>query len=71
MTKVSLELELEQLAQTILKLSREDRQQLLSLLATLEEEQDPGALQALREAENDVEEGRLYSFEEVFGTSLG
>lgn len=69
MTKVSLELELEQLAQTILKLSYEDRQQLLSLLATLEEEQDPDALQALREAENDVEEGRLYSFEEVFGTS--
>ncbi len=35
MAKVSLELELEQLAQAILQLSEEERQQLWSLLATL------------------------------------
>ncbi len=67
MAKVELELELEQMAQAILKLSRSERQRLWSLLATLEEAQDPGALKALRESEEDVKEGRLYTFEEIFG----
>ncbi len=68
--KVTLEVELEELARAILRLSDEERQKLWSLLATLEEAQDPGALQALREAERDVQKGRLYSFEEVFGDPL-
>ncbi|MCS6937270.1 MAG: hypothetical protein NZ610_03205 [Candidatus Bipolaricaulota bacterium] len=67
MAKVAVELELEQLAQAILKLPRPERQRLWSLLATLEEAHDPGALKALRESEADVKEGRLYTFEEIFG----
>jgi len=70
MARVSLEVELEQLARAILKLSKKERQQLLSLLATLEGSQDPGALEALRGSEEDVREGCLYSFEEVFGEPL-
>jgi antitoxin YefM len=38
-----------------------------SLMATLEEMADPGALRALREAEADAKAGRVYSYEEVFG----
>lgn len=67
MAKVALELELEQLAQAILKLPLRERQRLGSLLATLEEAQDPGALKALRESEEDVKKGRLYTLEEILG----
>lgn len=38
-----------------------------SLMATLEEMADPGALRALREAQDDVKAGRVYSYEEAFG----
>lgn len=38
-----------------------------SLMATLEEMSDPGALRALREAQSDAKAGRLYSYEDVFG----
>ena len=37
-----------------------------SLLATLEELSDPGALSALRESEADVRAGRIVSHKEVF-----
>lgn len=40
-----------------------------SLMATLEEMADPGALRALREAHTDAKAGRVYSYEEVFGHS--
>jgi len=40
-----------------------------SLMATLEEMADPGALRALREAQTDAKAGRVYSYEEVFGHS--
>ncbi len=67
MGKAAEKLEVEQLAEAIRKLPARERQRLWSLLATLEEEQDPGALRALRESEKDVQEGRLYTFAEVFG----
>ena len=67
MAKVALEVELEQLAQAIMNLSPEERERLWSLLATMEEEQDPGALKALRESETDVKVGRLYTLQDVFG----
>lgn len=38
-----------------------------SLMATVEEMADPGALRALREARADAKAGRVYSYEEVFG----
>jgi len=38
-----------------------------SLMATLEEMADPGALRALRDAQADAKAGRLYTYEEVFG----
>ncbi len=38
-----------------------------SLMATLEEMADPGALRALREAQADVKAGRVYTYEDVFG----
>jgi prevent-host-death family protein len=38
-----------------------------SIVATLKEMADPGALRALREAESDTRAGRVYSYEEVFG----
>lgn len=38
-----------------------------SLMATLEEMADPGALRALREAQGDARAGRVYTYEEVFG----
>lgn len=38
-----------------------------SLVATLEEMADPGALRALREAQADSRAGRLYTYKEVFG----
>jgi len=38
-----------------------------SLMATLEEMADPGALRALREAQADTKAGRMYSYEDVFG----
>jgi len=69
MAKVALELELEQLAQAIMNLSPEERERLWSLLATMEEAQDPGALKALRESEADVKAGRLYTLQDVFGES--
>jgi hypothetical protein len=67
MAKVSAELELEELAQAILTLTDQERQRLWSLLATLEESEDSGALRALRESEKDLTEGRIYTFEELFG----
>jgi len=69
MAKVALEVELEQLAQAIMNLSPEERERLWSLLATMEEAQDPGALKALRESEADVKAGRLYTLQDVFGES--
>jgi antitoxin YefM len=38
-----------------------------SMIATLEEMADPGALRALREAHADAKAGRVYSYEDVFG----
>lgn len=38
-----------------------------SLMATLEEMADPGALRALREAQADSKAARIYTYEEVFG----
>ena len=38
-----------------------------SMIATLEEMADPGALRALQEAQADAKAGRVYSYEEVFG----
>lgn len=38
-----------------------------SLMATVEEMADPGALRALRGAHADASAGRVYSYEEVFG----
>lgn len=38
-----------------------------SLMATLGEMADPGALRALREAQADAKAGRIYTYEEVFG----
>ena len=69
MPKVALELELEQLARAIMNLPPEERERLWSLLATMEEAQDPGALKALRESEADVKAGRLYTLQDVFGES--
>ncbi len=38
-----------------------------TLMATLEEMADPGALRALREAQADAKARRVYSYEDVFG----
>jgi antitoxin YefM len=38
-----------------------------SIMGTLEEMADPGALRALREAQSDRKAGRVYTYEEVFG----
>ena len=38
-----------------------------SMIATLEEMADPGALRALEEAQADAKAGRVYSYEDVFG----
>jgi antitoxin YefM len=38
-----------------------------SIMATLEESADPGALRALREAQADAKAGRVYTYEDVFG----
>ncbi len=38
-----------------------------SMMATLEEMADPGALRALREARADAKAGRVYAYEDVFG----
>ncbi len=38
-----------------------------SLMATLEEMADPGALRALRETQADVKAGRIYTYADVFG----
>jgi len=38
-----------------------------SIVATLEEMADPGALRALRQAQADSKAGRIYTYEEVFG----
>jgi hypothetical protein len=61
---------LEELAGAIMRLPVKEREELWSLLATMEESADPEALAALRESEEDVRKGRLHSFEEVFGKSL-
>lgn len=66
MAKNSAKLEIEQLAQMIARLSPAERQRLWELLATLEEECDPGAFKALRESEEDVRQGRLHSFSDIF-----
>jgi hypothetical protein len=71
MAKVSLELDIEQLARAIAGLPRTQQQQLWSLLATFEERDDPGAVESLRESEEDVRAGRIYSFEDVFGKTTG
>lgn len=38
-----------------------------SIVATLEEMADPGALRALRQAQADSKAGRIHTYEEVFG----
>ena len=70
MDKIKLEIPLEELARAIMELPAKEREELWSLLATMEEASDPGALAALEESEEDVEKGRLHSFEEVFGKSF-
>lgn len=70
MGKIKLEIPVEDLAKTIIKLPPQEREELWSLLATFEEVSDRGALEALKESEEDVKKGRLHSFEEVFGESL-
>lgn len=40
-----------------------------ALMATLEEASDPTARKALKDAQDDIAHGRLYSYEEVFGAS--
>ena len=70
MGKIRLEMSLEELAGAIMRLPVKEREELWSLLATMEESADPEALAALRESEEDVRKGRLHSFEEVFGKPL-
>jgi hypothetical protein len=70
MGKIRLEMPLKELAGAIMRLPMKEREELWSLLATMEESADPEALAALRESEEDVRKGRLHSFEEVFGKSL-
>gem|GEM_PF-1631259 len=70
MGKIKLEIPLEELAKTITELPPKEREELWSLLATFEEASDRGALEALKESEEDVKKGRLHSFEEVFRESL-
>lgn len=70
MGKIRLEIPLEELARLIMDLPLKDREELWSLLATMEEASDRGALTALQESEDDVKKGRLHSFEEVFGKHL-
>ncbi|MBZ0169398.1 hypothetical protein MELA_00676 [Candidatus Methylomirabilis lanthanidiphila] len=70
MGKIKLEISLEELAKTITELPPKERKELWSLLATLEEASDRGALEALKESEEDVKKGRLHSCEEVFGVCL-
>ncbi len=69
MGKIKLEIPLEELAKVIMELPTKDREELWSLLATMEEASDRGALAALQESEEDVKKGRVHSFEEVFGKS--
>ena len=69
MGRMKLEIGLEELARAIVELPPKEREELWSLLATMEEASDPGALAALEESEDDVKKGRLHTFEEVFGTS--
>jgi hypothetical protein len=68
--KIKLEIPLEELAKVIMELPTKDREELWSLLATMEEASDRGALAALQESEEDVKKGRVHSFEEVLGKSL-
>ncbi len=70
MGKIKLEMPLEELAKAIMGLPAKDREELWSLLATMEEASDRGALAALEESEEDVRKGRLHTFEEVFGKPL-
>lgn len=70
MGKTKLEISLEELAKAIMELPLKEREELWSLLATMEQAADPGALAALRESEEDVRKGRLHTFEEVFGKSI-
>ncbi len=70
MGRIKLEMSLEELARAIMELPANDRKELWSLLATMEEASDRGALAALEESEEDVKKGRLHTFEEVFGKPL-
>lgn len=70
MGKIKLEMPLEELAKAIMGLPAKDRGELWSLLATMEEASDRGALAALEESEEDVRKGRLHTFEEVFWKPL-
>lgn len=70
MSKIKLEVPLEELAKTITELPPKEREELWSLLATFEEASDKSALVALKESEEDVKKGRLHSFEKVFGEAL-
>ncbi|MDE2179271.1 MAG: hypothetical protein KGJ40_00265 [candidate division NC10 bacterium] len=70
MGKIKVEIPLEELAKTITELPPKKREDLWSLLATLEEASDKGALAALKESEEDIKKGKLHSFEEVFGEAL-
>ena len=69
MDKIKLEISLQELARAIMELPSKEREELWSLLATMEEASDSGALAALEESEEDVKKGRLHTFEEVFGKS--
>lgn len=57
MGKIKLEIPVEDLAKTIIKLPPQEREELWSLLATFEEVSDRGALEALKESEEDVKKG--------------
>ena len=57
MSKIKLEISLEELAKAIMELPVKEREKLWSLLATIEEEFDPGALATLEESEEDVKKG--------------
>ena len=70
MSKIMLEIPVEDLARAIMELPAKEREELWSLLATMEESSDPGALDALKESEEDVKRERLHAFEDVFGKSL-
>lgn len=59
MGKIKVEIPLEELAKTITKLPPQEREERRSLLATMEEASNKGALAALKESEEDAKRGRL------------